>query len=810
MRLLCTSFILLMVFGCSKSNNKRSNILDYVPENTALIIKTDNIEGLNSGINNSDFLQSLSGTTIYTNLEKQLSPLTHLNPTSELLLCFSENNTDSMHYSVITKLTKNLFLTDSLPNYTEELLKYNNKSIKKHTVNKNTFYSTIIDSTFFASSSKQIVDQVFNSSFNDDNLKKLYKASGKDKTASLLLNTKSRFAPLLFIEDSLSLNLLTEYMAIDVELNQNDTHFNGIIKATDSTKSLINVFKNTIPQVNQIQNITPTNSDGVLAFTFNNFTKFQENLIKHQNKDSLNTNTNLFNDIIEVGVIYEGENRAIVLNSIDIIATQDALLSEQTNVDTYREIDIYSFSDPGVFANTFSPFITTSNANLYCIIDNYLIFSGNTEMLQNIIANYQNKTTLSTTSYFKNNKEHLSDASSLLQIINTASLKTLLNKNIPDKTSYNIEGYNATAIQFIYDTNFAHVNGIMAKNKKRAHVNTVSEELNIKLDKAILNTPQFVKNHITNQKEIVVQDITNSLYLISNQGKILWKKQLQGPVLGKIEQIDIYKNGRLQLAFATPNRVYVLDRNGKEVKPFALKFNDNITQPLAVFDYDNRKNYRLLVTQGKNVLMYDTKGNTVKGFTFKSANSNIISQPKHFRMGTKDYITLKTENKLYILDRVGKTRVKPKTSYSYSNQPVFLYNNAFTTTTASGDLVLIDSKGNVSSRNLNLTEKHHIETTSKTLVTQSENKLVIKNKTTELDFGDYSNPKLFYINNKIYVSTTDLQSHKIYLYDSQSKLLPNFPVYGNTSIELDNIDKDSNLEFVTKGENNSILLYQIN
>ncbi|XMO87375.1 ribonuclease HII [Algibacter sp. AS12] len=810
MRLLCFSYIFLFVFGCSKTNNKRINLLDYVPENTSFILKTNNTEGLNSGIYNSDFLQSISGTTTYKNLEKQLSPLTYLSPASELLICFSEDNTDSMQYSVVTKLTKDLFLTDSLPNYTEELLKYNNQAIRKHTIDQDTFYSTTIDSTFFASSSKQIVDQVFNSTFNDENLKRLYKASSKDKTASLLLNTKSSLAPSLFIEDSLSLNLLTEYMAIDLELNQNDMYFNGIAKANDSTESLINIFKNTIPQVNQIQNITPTNSDGVLAFTFNDFTQFQENLIKYQSTDSLNTNTNLFNDVIEIGVIYEGNNRAIILNSIDIIATKDALLSEQTIVETYREIDIYSFSKPSLFAHTFSPLITSANANLYCIIDDFLVFSGSTEMLQNIIANYQNKTTLSTTSYFKNNKENLSDASSLLQIINAASLKTLLNKNISANTTYNIDGYNATAIQFIYDNNFAHVNGIIAKNKKRAHVNSVSEELNIKLDKAILNTPQFVKNHITKQKEIVVQDVNNNLYLISNQGKTLWKKQLQGPILGKIEQIDIYKNGRLQLAFATPNRVYVLDRNGKEVKPFALKFNDNITQPLAVFDYDNRKNYRLLVTQGKNVLMYDTKGKTINGFTFKTANKTIITQPKHFRIGTKDYITIKTSNKLYILDRLGKTRVKPKQSYSYSNQPIFLYNNTFTTTTASGDLVLVDSKGNVSSRNLNLTENHHIETTSKTLVTQSENKLVIKNKTTELDFGDYSNPKLFYINNKIYVSTTDLQSHKIYLYDSQSKLLPNFPVYGNASIELDNIDKDSNLEFVTKGENNSIILYQIN
>ena len=91
-----------------------------------------------------------------------------------------------------------------------------------------------------------------------------------------------------------------------------------------------------------------------------------------------------------------------------------------------------------------------------------------------------------------------------------------------------------------------------------------------------------------------------------------------------------------------------------------------------------------------------------------------------------------------------------------------------------------------------------------------DNKLSIKNKTIELDYGDYTAPHLFYINDKIYVAITDIQAHKVYLYDSQTKRLPNFPVYGNSSIILDNIDKDKNLEFVSKGENNSIILYQIN
>lgn len=66
------------------------------------------------------------------------------------------------------------------------------------------------------------------------------------------------------------------------------------------------------------------------------------------------------------------------------------------------------------------------------------------------------------------------------------------------------------------------------------------------------------------------------------------------------------------------------------------------------------------------------------------------------------------------------------------------------------------------------------------------------------------------IDNKIYISTTDKQTQKVLLYDSNGVLQDNFPVYGTSAIDLKNIDKDSNLEFVTKGENNSILVYKIN
>ena len=82
---------------------------------------------------------------------------------------------------------------------------------------------------------------------------------------------------------------------------------------------VINVFKNTIPQENQIQNITPSNYDGFMSFTFDDFKTFEINLNEFNSKDSLSNNTELFNDIIEIGIIYDDDKRAIVLNSILLI-----------------------------------------------------------------------------------------------------------------------------------------------------------------------------------------------------------------------------------------------------------------------------------------------------------------------------------------------------------------------------------------------------------------------------------------------------------------------------------------------------------
>jgi len=142
-------------------------------------------------------------------------------------------------------------------------------------------------------------------------------------------------------------------------------------------------------------------------------------------------------------------------------------------------------------------------------------------------------------------------------------------------------------------------------------------------------------------------------------------------------------------------------------------------------------------------------------------------------------------------------------------EAIYFYNSLFTTTNTKGHLIQVNTKGTVSRQKLGLDSKHDITSSSKTLVTRSDNKLSIKSNSVDLEYGSYTPPYLFYLRDKIYVSITDLQAQKIWMFDSQAKLFPSVPVFGTSAIDLANADADAALEFVTKGDSNSLIMYQL-
>jgi hypothetical protein len=137
-------------------------------------------------------------------------------------------------------------------------------------------------------------------------------------------------------------------------------------------------------------------------------------------------------------------------------------------------------------------------------------------------------------------------------------------------------------------------------------------------------------------------------------------------------------------------------------------------------------------------------------------------------------------------------------------------NRFFTTTNTKGELIQVSTKGNVSRQSLDLEANHNITSSFKTLVVRNENKLSINMNNIDLEYGKYSYPSLFNVNDETYITITDLQSKKIWIFDSMAKAILKTPVYGTSGIDLANADIDSSIEFITKGDAKSIILYQIN
>ena len=628
------------------------------------------------------------------------------------------------------------------------------------------------------------------SNYENELLTKLSKIETPNGSSSLLLNSSSTFLPLSFIDKSLSIFSPKDGLYLTNTATRDQIKFTGLAKQ-DSL--VLGLFAE--PQISELLNVIPEESSQWQLTQIPNSWSPNSNTLSEE-KDSINI---LASSCLEMASVKLGDDALMLfhLNDTSQIIEQLNLVDP---IDTFRETNVYMYEWSSKRTGNLQAFIPEQSYEFLAIADNNVLVATSISSLKSCLATYLNERTVSKSKRYRDLASDLRTKFSYMSYGNSTTLKSLFPKQAA--------AYNTSFFQISKEHNFIHLNGIVTRYSATRREQPIEQLASLQLDKELLISPQLVKNHLNGGMDILVQDIENTLYLISNQGSLLWKKQLNGPILGEVRQIDMYKNGRLQLAFCTQNRLYVLDRNGKEVSPFSIKFNDPITQPLSVFDYDNNRDFRLLVTQGKELLMLNAKGKRVKGFNYKP-NTIISSQPKHFRVARKDYIVFKTGRSLKILNRRGQIRINNRQSIDFSNNEIYLYQNQFSTSSSNGELIQLDTKGKLKRSGLNLPAEHQLTTTSKTLVTQTENKLNIKLKSVDLDYGIYTRPRIYYLNDKIYITTTDQQSNKVYLFDSQAKPIKGFPVFGSSQGVLGNLDNDRHLEFVVQTDAHTVSILRL-
>ena len=802
--------LLLLFLSCDAINTGESDLLSHVPDHASVIVKINNLSTFQSELKNNHFLNDLKNTSSSQKIVQSFKILSEIQADTTSLIALFEK--DTTHF---------LFVGYARPNWLNlsDSTKFNTSfidGVQNIEIDGMNLYAQVLDGKRIASSSRELLEEATagrRMRNSDDPLNQLYRTSSPQKSASIYINTEvgSDIIPRFLHQDSDKPEFqFSDWITFDLNSGQQYLYLNGLARSRDTTHNMLSLFEGTRALPATTPDLAPPNSDALLIYTFDDYERFAQN--QQQYLDTPYSINTAFKAVEEIGLIYRNGLKAIVLSayaSEEIATYLNSVSGDRTD---YQGNDIVSLSKTQFLNEAFDPLIKGFKASYYSVLDDKYIFSESPAILESIITGRNGGINYRNSSSYEIAAENLTNRSNILLLANSNGMKDAGEQFFPETLIRDIE--KSPGSNYIYssqiasDNNFFHTHLSVNKLVSRSKSGTASPLFTIELDNEISSDPQFVVNHRTGKKEIVVQDAENNLYLISTEGKVLWKKELEGPVQGEIRQVDIYKNGRLQLAFTTNNQFLILDRNGKEVPPFNKSYPGGNLNPLAVFDYENNKDYRFVVTQGSKVFMYNSRANIVSGFKYTEAKNDIMGTPKHIRIGQRDYLVFKlVDGSLKIISRVGSDRITVNESIEFSDNEVYLYRNKFILTDKSGTLFSIDTDGKVSKSNLNFNEDHRIDATSKTLATLNENTISIKGRSRNLDLGVYLRPEIFYVYDKIYVSTTDIQNAQVYLFDSSNRPIPGFPVYGNSVADLADMDNDGRLELVTRDKENSLIVY---
>ena len=375
-------------------------------------------------------------------------------------------------------------------------------------------------------------------------------------------------------------------------------------------------------------------------------------------------------------------------------------------LDKDKKVSYFKMPVPD-FAGVMWGYVLGGIATNYVLVeDNYVVFASSEKGLQSFASDYMRRLSVRDQEWYqklrtklssKFNWMYLSEMVSMLpyyEQVTKGALRELLERN-----KEGMEAFSSLGLQWgcegdmLYHTLFLSTEEV---EQKQAQIMWQT-----RLDARMSMKPAIVVNHNTGERELFVQDEGNTIYLINDVGRILWKLPIDGKINSEVYQVDMFKNGKLQYLFSTPGHLYLIDRNGNYLPRFPLAFKSPCERGISVADYENNKNYRVFAPGADHhVYLYEVSGNFVKGWDVPKSDNDIVSKIYHFRVEGKDYLVYADRYRLYILDRKGKERVKVSTLLNLSaNTSLYLTKQngqmkmAFMD--ANGEIVLVNFRGQV-------------------------------------------------------------------------------------------------------------------
>ena len=714
-------------------------------------------------------------------------------------------------------------------------------------------------------------------------------SSGKNVDANIYLNYKllpASFITLLNKETAAENAQLSSFLGnfaawteLDFKLKNDAFILSGFTVFNDSLNNYLTAFKGQKPVDNDFLAYLPSNTSAFIALNLSDCDKWKEKYTEYlQKTDNFAQNNNYFERVrrknykisevrdlfysnIEGGVAIVWLNRNMTDGAQEIVGViqlkdpenmkkeiiqinpvdgaDKVIVPSTANIDPQAGIIAYAFPEPQILNYLFGDVFKPLSASFYIIDDSKLVFGESVEAIQFYYQKSKKGGTLADDKDFIQFSKSLASETNIFIYANIASygnpLADDLSTNYTELYKKNTAKFNkiqAASIQLgmgdnqMFTNVFLNYNPLFAKKSKNVW--------EVQLDTSFSSKPEVVRNYISGKNEIILQDNGNKLVLIDESGKVLWKKQLSGRILGNIQQVDLFKNNKLQYMFNTSRQLYLVDRNGKDVEGFPVTFKSPATNGIAIFDYDKDRNYRILVAcENKNVYLLNQKGSKVDGWAFGQTQSEVLMPAQHFIHESKDYIVFADKTKTYIVNRRGELRIDVKSPFEKSTSTPFYFEKGnanegsrCVTTGKNGDVFFIFLDGTVKKMTFgDFTEGHRFIYTDldgdgkNYFIFTDKNKLTAFNRDKSVRFEekfdeDLGNSVSIYRlgKNLKYLGVSPVGTNKIFLLTNEGKEVKGFPMQGSgrfSIAKMGNAKENEGLNLVVGGSGNFLYNYYL-
>ncbi len=646
------------------------------------------------------------------------------------------------------------------------------------------------------------------------------------------------------------LHHFASWTELDLILKENEILLNGYTSLNDSLFELMDLFRGQEPKRTASPRILPYNTNLLISLGFEDFERYYGQYLKHirkngyireyeDNKRRLNASTS--RDVIKHTLPWIGNEVTFAIthtgglslsdNAYALIRVNDIKRSE-ANLDlladpvyslNHKNYKIRRMKGQGLMELLFGGLFASIEHAYFFRIDEFIIFGNSSRALERYINTYTTGKTLKNNINYHRFADNISDKSNIFFYINTRNTIGLISEvmrpgvsRILETHKKTLQNFEGAVLQFSFIHDMFYTNLFVKYNP--SYIQEDFALWKVTLEEEIQGQPYFVRDHNTNTLKIIVFDINNHMYLIDHNGKILWKRAVDGHVLSDVFLVDYFKNGKLQYLFNTADHIYLIDLLGRDVKDYPVKLPREATNGLAVFDYDHTRNYRIMLALKDNrIYNYSIKGLPVKGWQKPMARHEVVAPVQHIRASGKDYIIVSDlEGDVKITDRRGNDRIILNEELENAKNSLFYVNHTNTrkgimlTTDKAGKLTYIKSNGGLDRTDFgDFSPEHHFlyedfdRNGHKDFIFLDKNRLQVFNRfknpimTHTFKNEIRSSPVIIPLSdNENIIGIVSSITGKIYLFDKQGNLLSTPDMIGKTQIRVGSLLNDGQLNII--------------